>query len=168
MARAQQGDQTAYRHLLTQVMKSLEGYYRRRVREAENAADVLQLALLKLHLARHTYDPSRPFEPWLFAIARSVLIDYFRARGRRVAAELISDEVFDEAAEDGGAYGRLAFREALEQLTAEQQEALRLMKIDGLSVEAAAKRVGVSQGNMKVRIHRALKALKRSLFADGS
>jgi RNA polymerase sigma-70 factor (ECF subfamily) len=119
---------------------------------------------MKLHVVRHTYDPTRPFEPWMYAIARTVLIDYFRATGRRTAAILISDEVFDEAAEDGGAYGRLAFQEALANLSEEQREALKLMKIEGLSVEEAALRAGISASNMKVRMHRALKAMKAELF----
>lgn len=164
MARAQKGDQTAYRHLLSQVMKTLEGYYRRRIREPENAAEVVQQCLMKVHVVRHTFDATRPFEPWLFAIARTVLIDYFRASGRRIAAELVSDEIFDDAAEDGGAHSQMAFREALGALTEEQRQALQLMKIEGLSVEEAASRLGISESNMKVRMHRALKSLKTSLF----
>jgi RNA polymerase sigma-70 factor, ECF subfamily len=55
-------------------------------------------------------------------------------------------------------------REALEQLSPTQMEALSLTKVEGLSVEEAAQRAGTSIGSMKVRVHRAYESLKRSLL----
>lgn len=71
MARAQAGDGEAYRLLLDSVAADLRGFFRRRVRETQEVEDHVQETLLTLHRARHTYDPSRAFEPWLYAIARN-------------------------------------------------------------------------------------------------
>jgi DNA-directed RNA polymerase specialized sigma24 family protein len=57
----------------------------------------------------------------------------------------------------------MELREALEQLSPAQVEAIGLTKMLGLSVEEAAQRAGTTAGSMKVRVHRAFESLKRSL-----
>ena len=164
MAQAQQGDKKAYNDLLTAVSETLKKYLHHRLSDAGHRDDVRQQILMKMHVCRHTYDSTLPFEPWMFAIARSVTVDHFRAFGRKQAAELLTDDTFDEAATScSEALGTIALDQALATLSPEQKEALQLMKIDGLSVEEAAKRVGTSASNMKVRTHRALKALRAAL-----
>src|SRR6266404_5971959 len=69
---AQRGDREAYRALLTDIASPLLRFLRRRIADPHELEDVYQDTLMALHRARHTYDPSRPFEPWLFAIARHV------------------------------------------------------------------------------------------------
>jgi DNA-directed RNA polymerase specialized sigma24 family protein len=81
MERAQQGDRVAYGALLTDVTPPILRFLSRRIADQHEREDVYQDTLMALHCARHTYDPSRPFEPWLFAIARHVLVDHFRRRG---------------------------------------------------------------------------------------
>ena len=78
MARAQAGDGEAYRLLLDNVASDLRSFFRRRLRETQEVEDHVQETLMTLHRARHTYDPARPFEPWLYAIARNTLADAFR------------------------------------------------------------------------------------------
>jgi RNA polymerase sigma-70 factor (ECF subfamily) len=59
----------------------------------------------------------------------------------------------------------LELREALQRLSPVQIEALTLTKLQGLSVEEAARRAGTSVGSMKVRVHRAYASLKRLLLS---
>lgn len=72
----------AYRTLLGILAPRLRAYYKRGLaaadRGAEEAEDLLQEALLAVHLKRHTYDQNALFTPWLHAIARYKLIDHFR------------------------------------------------------------------------------------------
>ena len=74
MTAAQRGDRGAYDVLLREVAALARGYVRRRVGDAAWADDVVQDALLSVHRARHTYDATRPFAPWLYAIIQNRLV----------------------------------------------------------------------------------------------
>ncbi|MBM4244134.1 MAG: hypothetical protein FJ148_10005 [Deltaproteobacteria bacterium] len=73
MARAQSGDGEAYRRLLESVASDLRSSFRRRIRDVQEVEDLVQETLLTVHRARRTWDPARPLEPWLYAIARNSL-----------------------------------------------------------------------------------------------
>jgi RNA polymerase sigma-70 factor (ECF subfamily) len=161
MARVQAGDRDAYRALLEDVGPLLLGWLRRWLAKAPDLADIYQDTLVHLHRARHTYDPARPFEPWLFAIARNSAADHARRHRLRRAFELLVDDMPDVPAEDEAPTRALI--EALDALPRPQREAFVLLKLEGLSVGAAAARAGVTPGALKVRAHRAYKALKTRL-----
>jgi RNA polymerase sigma-70 factor (ECF subfamily) len=91
MTLAQHGDATAYRALLDDLGPVLVRFLRRRVRDSQDLADAYQDTFLALHRARHTYQPLRPIEPWLFAIARNVAADYGRRWERRTRHEVLTD-----------------------------------------------------------------------------
>ncbi|HEY1411315.1 MAG TPA: sigma factor, partial [Rhodopila sp.] len=78
MAAAQVGDANAYRTLLAELAVWLRRYYARRLPPAMTE-DAVQDVLLAIHEKRHTYDPERPFGPWLAAIARYKWIDRLRS-----------------------------------------------------------------------------------------
>src|ERR1700758_5613766 len=91
MAAAQIGDASAYRTLLGELAPWLRRYYARRLPPAMTE-DAVQDVLLAVHEKRHTYDPSRPFGPWLAAIARYKWIDRLRAL-RVEATEPLDDNL---------------------------------------------------------------------------
>lgn len=168
MERVQSGDGEAYRLLLEDVTAELRGYFRRRVRDPHEVEDLVQETLLLVHRARHTYDPTRPFEPWLYAIARNAAVSAFRRDRQRTRWELLAtDERPIEAASEGD--GREpALEGVLAQIPDAQREALEMVKLKGLSIEDAAARAGVSEGAMRVRIHRGYRALRALLLGkDG-
>ena len=162
MAAVQRGDREAYRALLDDIRPTVEQFVRRRVRDPEEAKDVYQDVLMALHRARQTYEPGRPFDPWLFAIARRVVA---RRRGQRMArdAREVHPALLPDVpvAADGDA--KLELEEALGRLSAEQRQALVLLKLEGLSIARAAPLVGTTVGALKVRAHRAYRALRRLL-----
>jgi RNA polymerase sigma-70 factor, ECF subfamily len=159
MARAQEGDRDAYRALLDDVRPLVLGWLRRWLDEAD-LADVFQDTLVHLHRARHTYDPARPFEPWLFALARHCAADHGRRLRQRTPEVLVGD--VPEVAVHGEP-GRPALADALNALPRPQREAFTMLKLEGLSVGDAAARAGTTPGALKVRAHRAYKALKAFL-----
>jgi RNA polymerase sigma-70 factor (ECF subfamily) len=165
MAAAQQGDENAYRSLLEAVQPIVFGYVRKRINSAEAAEDIAQEVLLTLHRVRHTYSPDRPFEPWLFAIARSRLIDYLRKLKRISSVEVMMD-VMPEARELAGETSGENALDVLEKLPAAQREAFSMLKVEGLSTREAAERAGVSVSALKVRAHRAYNAIKKSLAGE--
>lgn len=156
MALAQQGDAVAYRSVLESCQRWLVRYFARRI--APSAIDdLVQDTLASIHQKRASYDPSRPFLPWLAAIARYRWVDQLRRTYRADEAELTDSFTVDP--EDEAVMARISIGRLLGQLPLGQAQAIRLVKIDGLSVAEAAVRSGQSESLVKVNIHRGLKKL---------
>jgi len=160
MERLQQGDPDACSALLDDIGPSLTNFLRRRVADPHELEDVYQEVFMAIFEARHTYEPSRPFEPWLFAIARNIAADYTRRRWSRAHWEELVAELPERPADSSNAAAP-ELEAVLAKLPSDQRQAFSMLKLDGLSLEAAAARAGVSVGALKVRAHRAYKALKR-------
>jgi RNA polymerase sigma-70 factor (ECF subfamily) len=170
MARAQNGDRRAYRALLADVAPYVRALASRYFREPSDAEDAVQDALLTVHAVRHTYDPGRPFGPWLVAIANRRIIDRLRrhSRVRRREVELPADEetFCPEAAnlhhEDARA-DAAALHAAIIALPREQREAISLLKLREMSLKEAAAASGRSISALKVATHRAIRSLRKRL-----
>jgi RNA polymerase sigma-70 factor (ECF subfamily) len=158
--RWQQGDPNACQELLDDIGPSLTRFLRRRVADPRELEDVYQEVFMAIFEARHTYQPGRPFEPWLFAIARNIAVDYSRRRWARSHWEELVAEPPERPADVSNAAAP-ELGEVLAGLPPDQRDAFSMLKLDGLSVEKAAARAGVSVGALRVRAHRAYKSLKR-------
>lgn len=165
MERALGGDREAYRALLSDIQSDLARFVRRRVHDPQEVDDIVQDVLLVIHRARHTYDPSRPFEPWMYAIARNTTIDAGRRKTRRGRREILTEELPEVAA--GAETNEAPLAAALDQLPPSQREAFSMLKIEGLSVEAAAERAGVTPGTLRVRAHRAYRSVRAFIGHEG-
>lgn len=163
MARAQSGDARAYDTLLRECLPLLRAICRQRLQNPAEIEDAVQDTLLTLHRVRATYDPARPFRPWIAAIAERRALD----RGRGVARGLSRHtglEAADHIGVEGGAEGKLMsadLRAAVGELPASQRTALQLTKIEALSLAEASQRSGMSMGALKVATHRAVQSLRR-------
>jgi DNA-directed RNA polymerase specialized sigma subunit, sigma24 homolog len=87
MAAMQAGDRAAANILLTEAGVWLERYFRRRLPPGQ-VDDLVQEVLIALHAKRATWDPARPFLPWLAAIARYRWVDHLRRVYRDASEEL--------------------------------------------------------------------------------
>ena len=153
MVAAQAGDKAAYRLLLDELRVWLTRYYRRRLPEAQ-LDDAVQDALIAIHTKRHTWDPARPFGPWLAAIARYKWIDRLRAM-TAAPTEALPDTLSVDDEGDAVVSAQL-LGQLLATLKPAQAEVIRLVKLEGRSVEEAAALTGQSVSLVKVNIHRGL------------
>jgi RNA polymerase sigma-70 factor (ECF subfamily) len=160
MARMQDGDGDSCRVLLDDIGPMLTNFLRRRIADRNALEDVYQETLMALFQARHTYDPSRPLEPWLFAIARNVAADHARHFWNRASVEQLTDRMPEQLA-DEEPRSDSSLADAMAQLPEHQRQAFSMVKLEGLSIEQAADRAGVSVGALRVRAHRAYKALRK-------
>ena len=155
MARSFDGDKAAYRHVLDESRRWLLGFYRRRV-PPQMIDDLVQETLISVHSKRQSFDPSRPYLPWLAAIARYRWVDALRKM--RDTEELNPEEVAGD--DDGGAVvARLSIARLLSHLPAGQANAIVLTRIEGRSVSEAAQVCGQSESLIKVNVHRGLRKL---------
>ncbi|WP_233140412.1 sigma-70 family RNA polymerase sigma factor [Acetobacter sp. DsW_063] len=153
MAAAQNGDADAYRHVLREASAWLRRYFQRRL-PPSMVDDAVQDTLLAVHEKRHTFDPAQGFAPWIAAIARYKWIDRLRAM-RRVDMTSLNDDlpVMDH---ENAVTAAHALERLLTRLKPAQAEVIRLVKLQGFSIEEAARRTGQSAALVKVNIHRGL------------
>jgi len=170
MRAAQSGDTAAYAKLLHTLAPWLHFYVRRRRPFLQHAdvEDLVQEIVLSLHAVRRTYDPERPFLPWLVAIAQNRLADggrrdaARRASGEMGGADITSLRELPNAEREPFA-DSATLQRAIAALPSGQRAALEMLKLRELSLKEAAREVGTSVGALKVAVHRAMTSLRRSL-----
>jgi RNA polymerase sigma-70 factor (ECF subfamily) len=172
MRAAQRGDGVAYERLLRAIAPFVRSLARRYCREPQRQEDVVQDVLLTMHRVRHTWDPARPFSPWLAAIAARRAIDLLRRETRIARYEHSDEEAWvtfadPSANNDQGAERSLAdIAPLLAALPQRQREALEALKLRGRSLQEAAHESGQSVAALKVNMHRAVKTLRRLVGTD--
>jgi RNA polymerase sigma-70 factor (ECF subfamily) len=171
MQAAQSGDADAYVRLLNEITPRIRRVVGRQRGFAgpEAVEDLVQDVLLSVHSVRATYDPARPFMPWLLAILRHRLVDGARRYGRTAAHEVVVEDLEVTFA---GAFANpdqedhhdvQALRHAIEGLPAGQRQAVELLKVKEYSLKDAAAATGLSIGALKVASHRGMASLRRVL-----
>lgn len=176
MQAAQGGDGDAYSRLLSDLVPLLRRTVgrRRAGAAAGDVEDLVQDVLLSIHVARASYDASRPFLPWLLAIVRNRLADGARRWGRRAAHELQVEDIevtFSELGSNTGSGGLGEGRDlqrAMATLSPRQREAVVLLKLREMSLKEAAEASGQTVGALKVAVHRAMAVLRRRLGSPGT
>jgi RNA polymerase sigma-70 factor (ECF subfamily) len=167
MASAQAGNEDDYRTLLTELSRAIKHYLLSRIGSQHFVEDCVQETLIAVHQARHTYDPRRRFRPWLFAIVRHKTIDTMRRQrsqqqlARQQEDILLQEHDTTEDVDSSITRGRL-----LDNLSPQHREALTLTRFIGLSNAEAAAQLRISEGAVKVRVHRAIGKLTRLMEAD--
>ena len=158
------GDGGAYHTLLERLAGHLRAYYRHRFARLGHgpteAEDLLQEALIALHNQRHTYDRTRLFTPWLYAIARYKFLDYLR-RTKSSFKDVSTAEVEKITAHSdlGAVESGLDLQSLMSRISAKARKVIQFVKLDGLSVHETALRCGMSESAVKVAVHRGLRAL---------
>ena len=174
MRSVQAGDQAAYAELLRLSLPIITRVVRAQRYSGLETDDIVQDALLSLHSVRHTYDPGRPYTPWLASIVRHRLIDAYRRRSRITRNESTGPEIPETfSAEqanwdvDGTGDPEL-LRRAIEDLPTGQRNAVELLKLKQLTLKEASAASGMSITALKVAVHRGLKALRVRLVGKDS
>jgi RNA polymerase sigma-70 factor (ECF subfamily) len=175
MQQAQLGDADAYVRLLEEVAPRLRRFVRGRWKGlgVEDVEDLVQDVLLSMHAVRATYDPQRPFIPWLMAIVRNRIADGGRRYTRHEARELHLEDwdvtfPADSANSSTEAHGDLAaLRQAIQGLPAGQRSAIEMLKLREMSLKEAAAACGMSIGSLKTATHRAISTLRKTLLKEG-
>lgn len=183
MERYVDGDRRAFDALHAALSHRLRGFLLKLVHDEPACDDLLQLTLLKAHLARDRFrvpggDPDGAVQAWYFAIARNVAMDFLRDRHRSKKREAPGGEDADPVTalpdpsptvqEHGEQVEAEAIiveevRAAIAQLPEKQREVVELHKLRGMSMADIASRLEVREGAIRVRAHRAYKALARLL-----
>ena len=166
MACAQDGDREAYRTLLTEIEPYVRSIAVRYLSRSADMEDAVQNVLMTVHSIRQTYDPKRPFAPWLVAIAHHRIIDQLRRHARQKAREVewsSEHETFAEAPANLPDERSVALVGAIDKLPPDQRDAIRMLKLREMSLMEASRASGRSIAALKVATHRAIKNLRKLL-----
>jgi len=169
VTRVDADDEALLRALLDEHGSALLGYATRLTGDRALAEDVVQETLVRAWRHAAKLDPERgPVRPWLFTVAKNVVIDQARARQARPA------EVGDTALQAVPAGDELeravetwTVAEALASLSADHRAVLLETYYRGSSVAEAAARLGIPAGTVKSRAFYALRELKLRLQEQG-
>ena len=165
MKSAQDGDKKAYHQLLQEAQRLIQRYVTKRVYARAEVGDVVQEILMSLHKARHTYQPDKPFTPWLYAICHFRVQDYLRRtyRSREDAYdnfEGLSHNADDTESIDSTLEKRQLTEQALSLLNDKQRTIIDALYLQELSADEAAIKLDYSVSDIRTSAHRALKKLQ--------
>lgn len=155
------GDEKAYADFLARIATLVRGFVRRRTMQGGvDPEDVVQETLLAIHLKRHTWRNDAPVLPWVYAIARYKLIDAFRRRGRRIEVDV--DDFADAIAQpEAETVSERDLARALDGLPPGQRSVVSAISVEGRSIGETAAQLDMSEGAVRVALHRGLAAIAR-------
>jgi len=171
MRTARRGDAGAYHRLLHELAPMLRGLASRgfpnHKLSREDVEDVVQETLLAVHLKRHTWDESRPLLAWVSAIARHKMIDILRRRGshRHLPIDDVSDWLASEP--QPAEMNSVDAERVIATLKGRQRQIVLAISIERASAREVARRLGMTEGAVRVALHRALKSLAKA-FRTGA
>jgi len=161
LAAANAGDAQAYARFLQAVAPMLRGLVRARGGSLGEAGceDVVQEVMLAIHLKRHTWDQAAPVRPWVYAIARYKVVDAFRSRGRRI--DLPIEDFVDvlPAAPGRDPTEAADMAKMIGMLDSRSEMIVRKIGLEGASMAETGAALKMSEGAVRVALHRALKTL---------
>jgi RNA polymerase sigma-70 factor (ECF subfamily) len=166
MVRYQQGDAAAVETLVTNLSPALLRFCWGAGMSRSDAEDVLQDCWLRIHRGRHTYLPSEPLLPWIFAVARHTRLDAYRRRRRLGTREILVAEGPEPASVAPSPENDVM--DLVNRLPDGQREVIVMLKVVGMSLEEVAAATASTAGAIKQKAHRAYAALRRMLEAGSS
>ena len=159
----QRGDATAVTVLVESLSPQLYRFFASQMGSRTDAEDMLQDVWLRIHRVRHTYRPSEPLLPWVYAIARRVRVDSYRKRQRIASRETSAYALPELPAKEEETSHLPTFEELVASLPESQREVLTMLKANGLSIEEVARATSSTVGAVKQKAHRAYERLRSLL-----
>lgn len=164
--RVKGGDEDALEQLVRRYLRRVNVIASSYLAEHADVEDATQETLLRALRAIESYDPERPFAPWLYQIARNVARNHVTARARWQAEDpsttlpspLPGPDVVLERAEI-----RMLVHAALARLPEQRRTAFYLSDVEGYQTEEIARLMGLSTGTVRSHIHHARRALRVAL-----
>jgi RNA polymerase sigma-70 factor (ECF subfamily) len=172
-ARLRRGDPDALDAILFRYQNRLFRYLVRLTGDPVSAEDLFQQTWLKVITRIHRYDERRPFEPWLFAVARNLALDHLK----RVAPESLDEPSATgepridalRAAEPGhlerllDGERRSLLERRLSELPVVYREALSLRFEEEMTFEEMAEVLSAPLSTVKSRVQRGLALLRKRM-----
>jgi RNA polymerase sigma-70 factor, ECF subfamily len=172
IARAQQGDATAFRDLVDRWYARIYRWAQGHTGDPDDADDVTQHVLVRLHLRLNRFRGGARFSTWLYQVTRNAARDAYRRRARRVRAMERMRQLGDAPAQSADPAAEVelqetlgAARAALARLPERQREVFDLVELQGYEAHEVARLLGVSAPTARTHLFRARRAVRAALLA---
>lgn len=169
MTAVQEGDVARLGVLFERHHRALFNFFLRLTGERNASEDLVSDVFLRILKYRATYQPGTQFRTWMYHLARNAHIDRFKARRKEFLMD--PDDVREPASQAPPPGEALERREqlallkaAMARLPEEKREIIALCRFSGLKYEEIARMLGCEVGALKVRMHRAVRALRDTYF----
>jgi len=167
---AQDGDKRAYSLLFEKITPLLRSFISQKISNPDDMEDIVQEILISIHKAGHTFDVDRPFEVWMYTIARYRLNDYLRCYYKNESLKVrIFDDTEDYSAENYVTENleiNESISELLDSMPEKQRKIVTMMKVEGYTAKETAERMNMSETAVKVAAHRVYKNIAKKLKKD--
>ena len=164
----QRGDPGAFDELVRQTHRSVYSLVLRIVGNPEDAADVTQDVYLRVWRALRTFRGDANVSTWMYRIAANTALTFVKRRtraGKPVAPEEMPEQPVSDGSEQRADADVL--EAALAKLPAQHRAVVVLKDVYGWSCEEIAKKMGSTEGAIKVRLFRARQRLADELASSG-
>lgn len=173
MLRVTQEDEEAFDELCRRYRRQLSGFFYSLCWNADAAQDYAQEVLVCLWLARHRYEPTAPFRPYLFRIARNHWLSALRKRKCR-PEPMFLEETWQPVEDESGLEKLLIARyedRRIKMAIADLPEHYRLVFVlshfEGMKYAEIAEILEIPVGTVKSRMSAAVRILREWLMGDG-
>jgi RNA polymerase sigma-70 factor (ECF subfamily) len=147
----------------------LYNFYLRQVCDEDLSNDLTQSTFERVLKYKHTYKPDMPFKAWFYQIARNVKVDHFKKN--KLDAKSLDDVPYERnlrlSEEDHTIEKNEQLRllqEALQRLPEDKREILIMSQLEEMEYGQIAEIYQITENLARVRVHRALKALKEVFY----
>jgi RNA polymerase sigma-70 factor (ECF subfamily) len=168
LAACKRGDRRAFEELVRETHRRVYTLAYRLVGDRQEAEDVAQDAYMRMFKGLSGFREEAMFETWMYRVVTNCAMSSLRRRGR--FGDLASEEMLDVAVPDlaqEAALDRDQLQRSLDELPEGQRVVVLLKDVYGLSCREIGQEIGIEEGAVKVRLHRARKRLRDSLLAGG-
>lgn len=168
MFRVKEGNLDQMGLLFDRHHRSLYGFFYYQTGLKEESDDLVQTVFMNMIRSRATFTGSHKFETWMYTIARNALKDHYRKNKKSAAfvdAEQVEDQLQDAATADDKIHKReeeRLLKKALELLNETDRELIILSRYKEMKYQEIGALLNLSEGAIKVRIHRAVKQLREN------
>lgn len=146
----------------TSLYHKLRAFVSSRVKNAQDAEDIVQDVFVKAQLKSYQLKENEKFSAWMFTLTRNSIMDFYRERKKVMESAIVNDvEEYNEFNDCVVA----CLNQLMSTLPSPYKEALELTEKEQLPQKDLAKRLGISYSGAKSRVQRARQMLKEKMDA---
>lgn len=173
---AKSGHKDSFGSLVKRYYKNIYNLAYRMTNNREDAMDITQEVLLKAYRALHTFQPDKPFLPWIYRITWNTCADRGRRIGRAPSKESFEGSIealklpnkeIGPAAETERNELQDLMEKALSKLSDDYRGLITMFHIDGFSIREISEVTGLKETVVKNRLYRGRKMLRSILESEG-
>ncbi len=170
MGQVKEGELRQLSHLFERYHRKLFSFFVRMNGDAALSEDFTQMVFERILKYRHSFKEDASFKTWIFQIGRNVYRDHYRLNTIKIDGDTEVSELnlYDETKQEEEEYlnhRKKQLEKAIAQLKPEYREVVLLGWIENLRYSEVADAIGITEANVKVRMHRAIKQLKKMMCA---